>query len=185
LGAAFGGLSPREVRAELRTLPHDDAEKLVDVLCREAGVDPVVQHGAPALLDWDELRGLARQGVTFGAHTRSHAALSHLDEQRARAEIRGSLADLRRELGESVCAIAYPYGIHDGTVARIAGEEGCALGLTCQNGMNHPDRTDPLRLCRTNITPRTSPTVFAVRMLPWFVEVDRWRQRHKQIPATA
>jgi hypothetical protein len=71
--------------------------------------------------------------------------------------------------------------LYNSAVSRIAREEGCTLGFTCDDGLNDPSETDPFRLCRTNITPRTSPPVFALRMLPWFAEVDRWRHRNERM----
>ncbi len=129
------------------------------------------------VLDWDELRALREEGVSVGAHTRHHVALAQVDEDRARAEIRQSLDDLGRELGEKPFALAYPYGIHDSAVLRIAKEEGCLLAFTTEDGLSRPGRTDPLRLPRTNITPRTSAAVFRLRMMPWFSRVDEWRHR--------
>jgi hypothetical protein len=69
----------------------------------------------------------------------------------------------------------------NGTVARIAAEEGCVLGFTGEDGLNRPGAVDPLRLRRSNITMRTSPSVFAIRMLPWCADLDRWRHRHERV----
>lgn len=188
-----------DLRSLLRWVSHDVAEGLVDRICEEAGRlgnpacdeahasaegNPVTATAtavpSPTVLDWDELRALQEEGVTLGAHTRHHVALPHVEEDRARAEIRQSLDDLERELGQTPLALAYPYGIHDPTVLRIAREEGCLLGFTTEDGLIQPGRADPLRLPRTNITPRTSAAVFRIRMMPWFSRVDEWRHRPRQ-----
>ena len=174
----------RDVRTLLRRLPHDETERFVDSTCREIGLDDVeLSYQMPTVLSWDELRRLKREGVSFGVHTRHHAALASLAVTRMRSEIRGSIEDLTRELGPGPWPIAYPYGIYNPTVARVAREEGCTLGFTCDDGLNEPGMTDPFLLRRTNITVRTSPSVFALRMLPWFAEVDRWRHRHERVQA--
>lgn len=174
-----GGEVALDVRELLRHLPHDQMEELVDAACREAGVD-VNGHSRPTVLDWEELRELANEGVSFGAHTRHHVALSHVDEERARLEIRGSLEDLERELGRGPRSLSYPYGVCNSTTARLAAEVGCDLAFTCEDGLNEPGRDEPLRLRRTNITRRTSPAIFTVRMMPWFAKIDRWRHRREQ-----
>lgn len=172
-----------DVRVLLRQLGHDDTERFVDSTCRAVGLDDRdASPPLPAVLSWDELRALSRDGVGFGAHTRHHAGLTKLDEIRVRSEIRGSLEDLERELGAAPRPIAYPYGLYDATVSRIAQEEGCTLGFTCDDGLNELGETDPFQLRRTNITLRTSPPVFALRMLPWFAEIDRWRHRDERGP---
>lgn len=167
-----------DIRALMRSLGHDDAERFVDSTCREVGLDDI--NASSALLSWDELRALAREGVSFGAHTRHHAALTNVDEVRVRSEIAGSLEDLERELGAGPRPIAYPYGLYDSTVSRIAEEEGCTLGFTCDDGLNELGKTDPFQLRRTNITLRTTAPIFALRMLPWFAEIDRWRHRSER-----
>jgi peptidoglycan/xylan/chitin deacetylase (PgdA/CDA1 family) len=179
-GAGTGGYES-DMRAWLRALPHDGAAHFVESTCREAGLDVVgeTRPGSP-VLTWDELRALARDGVSFGAHTRHHAALARIDERRVREEIRGSLQDLTRELGSGPWPIAYPYGIYDRAVMRIAREEGCTLGFTCDDGLNVLGRTRPFQLRRTNITLRTTSPLFALRMLPWFAAVDRWRHRRER-----
>ncbi|HET9948914.1 MAG TPA: polysaccharide deacetylase family protein [Longimicrobiales bacterium] len=177
------GRADKDLRTVLRLLPHDAAESVVDEACMEGmrrlGGVAVARETSSAVLTWDELRALKREGVSFGAHTRHHVALPLVDAVRIRREIRRSCDDLTRELGDTRWALAYPYGMCSPTVARIAVEEGCLLGFTCDDGLNVPGVTDPLRLCRTNITIRTSPGVFAIRMLPWCARVDRWRHRHK------
>lgn len=171
-----------DVRKLLRLLPHDAAESLVDQACVEVGAvgGGVPATGGSSVLGWDELRELQDEGVTFGAHTRHHVALTRVGLDRARHEIRRSLDDLIRELGEGRRAIAYPYGMCSPAVARIAQEEGCLLGFTGEDGLNTPGRTDPLGLRRTNITLRTSPTLFALRMVPLFARIDRWRHRRER-----
>ena len=173
----------RQLRAKLRSLPHDETEEYVDRACLEAGLPPDAAPSLSSVLSWAELRQLAQQGVDFGAHTRFHVALTQVDEARVRAEIRGSLDEVEKEIGFRAPTLAYPYGLHDATVRRIAAEEGCALAFTVEDGLNQPGRTDPMALRRTNITLRTSTPLFALRMLPWFADVDRWRHRSERAKA--
>jgi peptidoglycan/xylan/chitin deacetylase (PgdA/CDA1 family) len=169
-----------DLRTSLRLLPHDETEQWIASTCEVVGLnDPSAGSGSP-VLSWDELRELRSQGVSIGAHTRNHVALSRVDPDRARSEIRQALDDLSRELGEARWTIAYPYGMYDDTVAEVAADEGCVLGFTCDDGLNPPGETDPMRVHRTNITLRTTPTVFAIRMQPWFAAIDRWRHRHER-----
>jgi len=179
-----GRAADRNLRAALRALPHDETEQRVDRECQEAGVVFDAPPERSSVLSWAELRELGKQGVEFGAHTRCHVALTQVDEQRVREEIRGSLDEVKRELGYRAPTLAYPYGLHNAMVRRVAREEGCALAFTVEDGLNQPGLADPMALRRTNITVRTSPTLFALRMLPWFADVDRWRHRGERVRAT-
>lgn len=172
-----GGSAPEisRVRALMKGLAHEEVERMVDQL---GGVWSLrAPPDRPAVLDWDELRDLAREGVTLGAHTRWHPPLTWAGERQVRDELRGSLEDLWTEVGSTPAVVTYPYGFHDDRVVRIAREEGFELGFTCLSGLNRVGKADPLRLCRTNVTRNTTPLLFRIRMRPWFAAVDRWRHR--------
>lgn len=170
--------SLRAAQRMLKRLPHADAMRLVDQICRELDDD----RPFPAeVLTWDELRALVADGADVAAHTRTHPALTTLDEDEVRAEIRGSFDDLRRELGEALPALAYPFGDHDDRVVGIARDEGFELAFTTRDGHNVLQSADPLRLRRTNITPRTTPLVFAVRLTQPGGWIDQWRHRPRAL----
>lgn len=175
----------RDVRRFLRGVPHDHAEQIVDRVVERAGLDPRANGPEGRVLGWDELRELQGEGVSFGAHTRSHAALPLLDDERVACEIRESLHDVSRHLGMPRNILAYPYGLADRRVADLAAREGCVLAFTTEDGLNRLGDTDLRLLRRTNITLRTTPRLFRLRMLPWFATVDRWRHRRARAGGAA
>ncbi|HYN08755.1 MAG TPA: polysaccharide deacetylase family protein [Vicinamibacterales bacterium] len=81
------------------------------------------ESGIPTLplLGWGELERLVAQGVSIGAHTRSHARLPTLPPAAVEDELDGCLQDLRTRLGVRVEHFAYPYGAADEDVAAITG----------------------------------------------------------------
>jgi peptidoglycan/xylan/chitin deacetylase (PgdA/CDA1 family) len=177
-----GSAGDPDLRAVLRLLPYETAASLVE----GDGLGGGSNGGRMShVIGWDDLRMLRSEGVAFGVHTRHHVALPWVEAERIREEIRRSLDDVKQELGDGPHVIAYPYGLCNATVARIAKEEGCVVGFTGEDGLNRPGVTDPLRLYRSNITRRTSPGVFAVRMLPWCATVDRWRHRRLEVLANS
>ncbi len=171
--AALRG-SLRAVQDAVKALPHDEAMRWVERMCEAVGHR---EPGSGQVLRWSELRELAREGVTLAAHTRTHPALTRLPPEEARAEIRGSREDLERETGVSPRVFAYPFGDHDDRVAALAREEGFRVALTCRDGHNDLATADPLRLCRTNVTTRTSPLLLRLRLLRVAAYADRWRHR--------
>ena len=62
------------------------------------------------LLDWEEIREMADNGIDFGAHTMNHADLSKLSNDRAHEEIVSSKRIIQRNLKKDVQFFAYPYG---------------------------------------------------------------------------
>lgn len=158
-----------------KRLPHDHAMALVEEICDQLGEDA---SEYPDVLGWDELRLLEREGVTLCPHTQWHPLLTRVSPARARTEIAGSLEDMRRELSHVLPVFSYPDGAHDDDVVQAVREQGFTLAFTQLDGHNHPRRTDPLRLQRTNITPRTTLPLLRLRLQPWFSPIDRWRHRH-------
>ena len=163
----------RLVQRRLKAMPHGEAMDAVERLCRRLGEAHVPRND---VLTWRELRRLAAEGVTLGAHTRTHPALTRLSADQAREEIRGSRDDLERETGETPRMFAYPFGDCDEATARLVREEGFELAVTCRDGHNRPS-ADPFRLCRTNISGRTTPLILAFRLTGAGARVDRWRHR--------
>jgi len=77
--------------------------------------------------------------VELGAHTVNHLVLSSLDRATQRAEIEGSLRDLRQWLGHDVASFAYPYGrswdYNEDTLA-VLRELGLRSAITAMPGLN-------------------------------------------------
>jgi peptidoglycan/xylan/chitin deacetylase (PgdA/CDA1 family) len=164
----------RAVQQYVKSIPHHRVASVVDQLCRELGVE---ETGAAPVLDWVELRALAGAGVTLAAHTRSHPALTQVEDMEIGEEVAGSLRDLAREAASTWPVLCYPYGIHDDRVVTIVRKLGVELAFTCEDGHSKLPTQDPLRLPRTMITKRTSPLMFALRLQSAVTYLDRWRHR--------
>lgn len=95
----------------IRALPQEQrAHALEDVLA-QLGIS-VPRNPVPAYqpLTWDEIRGLARQGMEFAPHTVHHPSVSSMSANAVRAEVRGSMRRLQEEGIDYVPIFAYPYG---------------------------------------------------------------------------
>lgn len=115
------------------------------------------------LLSWEEVAGLARDGVEIGAHSRSHPQLPLLGAEDARAEIAGSREDLEHRIGEPPAAFAYPFGRVDEATAGFARDAGFALACGLERGRNGP-ATPPHRLRRLEVDGRTALARFALAL---------------------
>lgn len=173
--------TPEEKRGSLRrlqdhctTISDDEMAPLVDSVCFEL-TGRRAFYGS--VLSWDQLRCLAKEGLTLGAHTQKHCILTQVTPERAREEIRGSQEDLKREIGTVLPIFCYPNGNHNDPVVSILKDEGIRLAFTTLSGENRLGAVDPLRLRRAVITPRTSGWIFRVRLLPAGIYLDAWRHR--------
>jgi peptidoglycan/xylan/chitin deacetylase (PgdA/CDA1 family) len=150
----------RQLKGFVKRLPAERAASLVDEVCER------LDAPAPAgrVLGWDALRDLADAGLAVCAHTRTHPQLDRVSRETAREEIRGSLADLRRELGSAPPAFAYPDGRLCDDVLEILEEEGVELAFTTRRGVNDFPTHAPLRLERIPINARTSDSLLRVQL---------------------
>jgi peptidoglycan/xylan/chitin deacetylase (PgdA/CDA1 family) len=61
-------------------------------------------------MSWDEVRGCAQHGVTYGPHTIDHPILAQSDDASAEREIEGSWLRLREQTSAAVPIFCYPNG---------------------------------------------------------------------------
>lgn len=151
----------QRLNGHVKMLPHAEAMALVDRACQELEAPPAENR----VLGWDELRRLAREGVTLGAHTQTHPLVNRIPLEVARAESAGSLGDLRREIGAAEPVFAYPGGALSDDVVRALREEGFLLSFTTAPGINDLATSDPLRLHRLDVSRQATLPVFRTRLL--------------------
>ena len=93
------------------------------------------------LMDWDALGRAAAEGVTLGAHSRSHPDLRHAAPAALADELAGSADDIAARTGKRPDAFAYPYGgVNDRVAAAAAGtfRLGCTTELRELDGSDAP-----------------------------------------------
>lgn len=161
----------------IKTLEHEPAMALVDEVCERLRAPKVVRK---SVMGWDELRQLTRAGVALGAHTDTHPVMTRLPAAAIETEIRTSLAKLQQETGQALPVFCYPSGGHSTEVVTILRRLGIKLGFTCRDGHNDLHSVDPLKLRRTDITRRTTPALFRLRLARWMTYVDGWRHREER-----
>jgi len=166
--------SLRAIQNHLTTIPHSVAMRLVDSLCDELGLSRA-QGGS--VLTWNQLRELAREGLTLGSHTRTHPIMTQATVEQIRQEVQSSQEDLQREIGACLPIFCYPNGNHNDTVTSVLRALGIRLAFTTLSGQNELGSTHPLRLHRTVIMPRTTPAIFCLRLLRLGMRLDAWRDR--------
>ena len=147
----------RRFNALAKRIPDGERRRLVLQLGRWLEVKPPeFPPEAHAPLTWDEVRRLARQGVTFGAHTMSHPILSRLETaETLQQEIEGSRLRMEQELGTPVRHFCYPNGQPEDISLEVLAATraaGFITAVTTSCGINDP-RTDPLRLLRFGMEP--------------------------------
>jgi peptidoglycan/xylan/chitin deacetylase (PgdA/CDA1 family)/CelD/BcsL family acetyltransferase involved in cellulose biosynthesis len=124
------------------------------------------------MLNWEEIRQMAKQNITFGAHTVTHPSLAKLDVDELDAEIVGSKAKIEERLQLPVRHFAYPFGqpADIGLEAKKTVQKaGFSTAVTTIWGFNRPG-DDLFELKR--FSPRSNPWDFDparfAMMLDWY-----------------
>jgi peptidoglycan/xylan/chitin deacetylase (PgdA/CDA1 family) len=128
-------------------------------------------------MSWNSLRTLSQDGLTLGAHTRTHPLLNRIPLDEAREETIGSLQDLEREIGPTLPILAYPAGECSDDVVSMLEREGFALAFTTKRGINNINHMNPLRIQRINVGGKTSLPVLRAQLLSWTVHFNRLQSR--------
>jgi peptidoglycan/xylan/chitin deacetylase (PgdA/CDA1 family) len=120
-----------------------------------------------APLTWDEVRALAKEGVEFGPHTKTHPILSQIAEpELLKDEILGSKHRLEEELQAPAIHFCYPNGrradLNDATL-KLVQEGGFHSAVTTERGMNAAE-TNPFLLRRLGVEP-TIPLQYLAELL--------------------
>lgn len=102
------------------------------------------------LLGYREIHEMARGGISFHSHSRSHPDLSKLPRDSLLNELAGARLDLEDLLGRPAPYLAYPYGRFDEHVVEAAKESGYQAAFSVQPGFNRPD-VDRFRIRRLDI----------------------------------
>jgi peptidoglycan/xylan/chitin deacetylase (PgdA/CDA1 family) len=157
-------LAFRQLRAYVKSLPHQEAMALVEELSAALGAG----DGRSAVLGWRELRSLADEGVTLAPHSRTHPLLHRLPPESARAEIAGSVEDLEREIGPTPPVFAYPGGGETDEVARLLAAEGLEVAFGTRRGSNDLRSANWLRLRRINVGRASTLALVRAQLLPWW-----------------
>ncbi len=140
-----------------KQVPNSERLRILDELPRLLRVTvPTAPPDDFAPLSWQQVRGMAQNGVDFGAHTRSHPIVSRLgDAGQLDYEIRGSKIRIEQELQREVAHFCYP----NGQIQDISPEAICAVrsagfrtAVTAQAGLNYAGQ-DPFQLKRLGAEP--------------------------------
>jgi peptidoglycan/xylan/chitin deacetylase (PgdA/CDA1 family) len=105
------------------------------------------------MLDWEMVREMKNDNITFGSHTLSHPILSRENMGRIREEINLSKHEIEKKIGESIYSFAYPNGTSEDFNDRIVREvelAGYGNACTTVSGVN-TKKTGLFTLYRVNV----------------------------------
>lgn len=99
--------------------------------------DPI-DRGFKGYMTWDQIRELAKEGVTIAAHSAAHGHMADMGAAEAAADIARSNARFKKELGYVPPLFAYPYGESNLALQRIVKAAGYAAAFGQHSGVIGP-----------------------------------------------
>ena len=126
---------------------------------RDEWTQPLNPDGATyPLLDANDIRDMAKWGVSFHSHTRTHPSLPTLDAAQLEDELIGCRTELEDLLGKPVDYLAYPFGHYDERVLNTCRQAGYKAAFSVQPGFNLQG-ADPFRVRRLDVFGTDSPAM--------------------------
>jgi peptidoglycan/xylan/chitin deacetylase (PgdA/CDA1 family) len=135
-------------------------------------------------MSWDDVRRLAAAGWEVGSHTCSHPKLTAIAESDAASELSRSRRACEEELQRECTALAYPFGLHNASVAALARAAGYAGAVTLGEHLLGPrERHHPLQLSREGIYRTTRWPHFLAATSPGLARLRSTRIFRRLAPA--
>jgi len=125
----------------------DVLQEVIQALEQELGGGEDLLPEQGDIMDWDEVRRMAREGIEFGAHTLGHTVLTMESPERMEREIVESKRAIEREVAIPVRDFAYCNGWYSEEVIRLLEAHGFRSGVTTEDLPNRVG-ADPFTLKR-------------------------------------
>jgi len=107
------------------------------------------------MLNWDEVQGMAKDGITIGSHSHTHPILSRMPVQEAKVEIFNSKKIIEENLGIQAKHFAFPNGREEDFSEELRDycrEIGFESVASVIYGTNDPSNTNTFALKRIGAT---------------------------------
>ena len=145
--------------------PAQRDHRISEILSR-CEIDENRTSAARLMLAWQEVREMHQNGITFGAHTKSHPILALLTREQKTEEIGASKRVIEDNLGAPVTTFAYPNGRaadFDDETKQILKQANFRCAVTTCHGLNTAE-SDPFEWRREQPW-ETQPDKFLARLL--------------------
>src|SRR5207249_7311133 len=116
-----------EIEGEIgrsKLMERDEIDRVLEKLVRELGASLPRER---LVMSWDEVAEMARNGISFGSHSMTHAILTLASAADVDQELRGSLRELQERQVNCVPVFCYPNGDYSAEIVarvRAAGYRG-------------------------------------------------------------
>lgn len=152
---------------------HQTVMPILNAAGFKSTIYPVIRYfGFPGYISRQDLMSAQSSGHEIGSHTRTHSDLTAMSLSEARAEIAGSVQDLKNMGVADVRTFAYPFGGYNQNIENIIKDAGLIMARTSNGGYNNPS-TSRYLLNRKGIS-RTTTVAEVKGWIDQAVANDQW-----------
>ncbi len=126
----------KKIQSRLKGLPEDKKNLMIEMLSEKLKVKI---KNKDICLDWNQVREMRKNNISFGAHTSTHPILTHLPLKMAEREILESKRIIEKNIKEEVGFFSYPNGENSDfnkDIKKILKKAGFKCALTYIAGRN-------------------------------------------------
>ena len=102
-----------DIGQTLKPMPYDMRVKILEEVLESLGLNGKGEGISRTMLNWDEVKEMVANGITFGSHSHTHPILSKMPLEEAKEEICLSKKIIEQNLGIEVKHFAIPNGGKD------------------------------------------------------------------------
>lgn len=130
--------------------------RFVDHLSTLVGVELPKRR---VLLNWDEVREMAGNGISFGSHSCSHRILTQIPSSEVEQELGSSWQAMLLRGVKPIPVFCYPNGNYNREVETLVGQNGYLAAVGCDKGLEGTKPDDVFNLKRFNMHEGSTATV--------------------------
>lgn len=123
--------------------------------------------GLPGFATWEQVRAMARDGMTVGSHTMHHSYLPLVPAARLQEELHGSKLAIEERIERPIEFLSYPIGGYTTEAQRVAREAGYLAACTTNRAVTKA--ADRFALRRIKMTDRdANPLLLRVKLSGYY-----------------
>jgi len=116
------------------------------------------------MMNWEEVKQLAKNGFVIGSHTANHKVLSSFDKNEQQNEIETSINEIKQNLQIKTEHFAFPNGLYNETTLDILKNNKIKYAYTTEDGFNQPGNSK-IQLKRIGINASDSIGFILLKLL--------------------
>ena len=136
---------------KLKTIKPDIQEKIIREMIKESDIRTKEIGKRRWMLNWEEIKEMGENKISFGSHARSHRILTHLNLDEIKKELTESKRAIEEKTKGPVDFFAYPNGDHAPRIKELVKETGYLCACTVEGTGKKQNETDLFALPRIGI----------------------------------